>query len=150
MSVKEQLTPSLFRDKLQQGYSVEEIVKGICSRSRGYQILYEYQKKYPDWFPKRKKLDPKEVKDILENHTLTDTARYFGISVNTLKAWMKKWGLEKPTLKERLTPAILQQLIESYSDQQIANIYRCSIHTVRKLRYEYGLHRRNKRKEGKL
>ncbi|MBL4952143.1 hypothetical protein JK635_07950 [Neobacillus sp. YIM B02564] len=147
MSVKTILTPEIFSQSLKNGLSVEAVVKGICSRSRGYQLLKEYERDHPELFPKKKTITKEELSRQLERSTLQETAQFFSVSVNTLKSRMKQFGLKKRTIKNILTPEVVQELVKTKSDQEIADEFHCSIHTVMKIRYDHHIYRRKERRD---
>lgn len=143
MDVKEILTPTIFAKALSEGKSVETIVKGYCSRSRGYQILKEYKETFPELFPKPPVITKETLQRYLDTHTLKETAKYFQLSINTLKKRMRELEVEKKNYKEIITEVALKEGIKAgLNDSELANLFGCSVHTVMKQRYQYRLFRK--------
>lgn len=142
-NTKDLLPPEVFGRLLKEGYSVEEIVKPYCSRSRGYQILREYKEEYPQLFPQKKPLTKEILESYLVDHTLYEITKVFDISINTLKKRMEEFGVRKVSLKDKISPQDLQEGIDAnLSDEELAELFDCSIHTIMKLRYTHGIYRR--------
>ena len=109
------------------------------SRQRIHQLYQEYSQEKPSLFqqnsmPTKEELQPK----LDQGNTLQEVADNFHISLSTLIRLMKKYGLKKKFLKEKMHRRVLHRLYveKEWSDDAIADYFGCSVNTVMKARYE--------------
>jgi len=145
------LTPLLMATYVEKKMTLEQIasVYGV-SKQRIHQILTKYKGSHPELFPE-KKLDKSEVqRRIEEGESITSIAKSADMSHGIVSTFMRKNGIEKKTLKDRLSEDKLRELVcQGKTDKEIGDIYRAKELTIQALRYEYGIVKRiRKSKKG--
>ena len=112
------------------------------SRQRIHQIYNEYSKeeKYCKLFENYKRIPSKEELELkFEKHcTYSELCEEYNISFLKLKKILKGYNLSKKFINEQLTREKLIDLFinKNMTDKQISKLYDCSENTVKKLRQD--------------
>lgn len=152
--LKKYLTLKIMLNYLDDGLSFGDIAKKIekdtgkkFTRQWVHKVYQQYKKEYPKEFEniRGNNLPPKEElkKMISEGKHLCEICKAFNISYATLKKVMKKYKINKQSLKETLNSRTLSNLVAQFSDKEIADKYHCSVNTVISLRQSNKISRKS-------
>lgn len=140
MSIKEQLTPSVFK-KESETLSLSDIARKYgVSKQYITQLHKEYKAQYPELFAETE-ISPDWLKVQLNSHTILEICNMTGKSYHTIKKLMGEYGLSKPTATAAFDKDYVreQYITHCKSDKELAAHYGCSVSLVKKFRYEHAI-----------
>ena len=140
MSIKEQLTPSVFK-KESETLSLSDIARKYgVSKQYITQLHTEYKAQYPELFAETE-ISPDWLKVQLNSHTILEICNMTGKSYHTIKKLMGEYGLSKPTATAAFDKDYVreQYITHCKSDKELAAHYGCSVILVKKFRYEHAI-----------
>ena len=140
MSIKEQLTPSVFK-KESETLSLSGIARKYgVSKQYITQLHTEYKAQYPELFAETE-ISPDWLKAQLNSHTILEICNMTGKSYHTIKKLMGEYGLSKPTATAAFDKDYVreQYITHCKSDKELAAHYGCSVSLVKKFRYEHAI-----------
>lgn len=140
MSIKEQLTPSVFK-KESETLSLSDIARKYgVSKQYITQLHTEYKAQYPELFAETE-ISPDWLKVQLNSHTILEICNMTGKSYHTIKKLMGEYGLSKPTATAAFDKDYVreQYITHCKSDKELAAHYGCSVSLVKKFRYEHAI-----------
>lgn len=140
MSIKEQLTPSVFK-KESETLSLSDIARKYgVSKQYITQLHTEYKAKYPELFTETE-ISPDWLKAQLNSRTILEICNMTGKSYHTIKKLMREYGLSKPTATAAFDKDYVreQYITHCKSDKELATHYGCSVSLVKKFRYEHAI-----------
>ena len=140
MSIKKQLTPSVFK-KESETLSLSDIARKYgVSKQYITQLHTEYKAQYPELFAETE-ISPDWLKVQLNSHTILEICNMTGKSYHTIKKLMGEYGLSKPTATAAFDKDYVreQYITHCKSDKELAAHYGCSVSLVKKFRYEHAI-----------
>ena len=140
MSIKEQLTPSVFK-KESETLSLSDIARKYgVSKQYITQLHTEYKAQYPELFTETE-ISPDWLKAQLNSRTILEICNMTGKSYHTIKKLMREYGLSKPTATAAFDKDYVreQYITHCKSDKELATHYGCSVSLVKKFRYEHAI-----------
>ena len=140
MSIKKQLTPSVFK-KESETLSLSDIARKYgVSKQYITQLHTEYKTQYPELFAETE-ISPDWLKAQLNSRTILEICNMTGKSYHTIKKLMREYGLSKPTATAAFDEDYVreQYITHCKSDKELAAHYGCSVSLVKKFRYEHAI-----------
>lgn len=140
MSIKEQLTPLVFK-KESETLSLSGIARKYgVSKQYITQLHTEYKAQYPELFAETE-ISPDWLKAQLDSHTILEICNMTEKSYHTIKKLMREYGLSKPTATAAFDEDYVreQYITHCRSDKELAAHYGCSVSLVKKFRYEHAI-----------
>ncbi len=135
------------RALVEQNYSVLQMAGELDCDEQELELFYiKCFKENRYLFPLRVLLTPEWLKEKLQNASVLEISAYTGASPTAIHRILSSYNMTTPKIVDVLTPEVLQALYieQQLSAAEIAEQYKCSVDTVKKLLSAYKLSASNR------
>ncbi len=130
------------RALVEQNCSVAQMAKDLDCDEQDLELFYiECFKENRYLYPLRVLLTPEWLKEKLQDASVLEISAYTGASPTAIHRILSSYNMSTPKIVDVLTPEVLQALYieQQLSATEIAEQYKCSVDTVKKLVSSYKL-----------
>lgn len=138
--MKQPFTADEIRELAAKGYTVRLMAKKLNADETALEEFYiDCFTNNSSAFPLRLLATEEWLKAKLLTTSVAQLSRTLNTSTSTLQRLMRSYGIDNPKLYDILSPEVLYSLYvtQKLTDKEIAEKYRCSIDSVKKLKAKY-------------